>query len=102
MRLRSTVVRGVLACVGAVVFGAVGPAVSEASFPGQNGRFAVQLASGGIALVAPDGSSVTQFCAPAGEHCRSEKDPVWSADGRELAFVDDSIPAGVTPRTGER
>jgi WD40-like Beta Propeller Repeat len=94
MWLRSTVVRIVLPIVGAVALGAVCPAVSEASFPGQNGQFAVQLASGGIALVAPDGSSVTPLCAPAGDQCRSEKDPVWSADGRELAFVDDSIPVG--------
>lgn len=102
MRSRSTVVRGLLSIVGAVLLGAVCPAVSEASFPGQNGQFAVQLASGGIALVASDGSSVTPLCAPAGERCRSEEDPVWSADGRELAFVDDSVPAGVTaPNRGE-
>jgi hypothetical protein len=94
MRLRFTVVRVWLSIVGVVALGAVCPAVSEASFPGQNGQFAVQLASGGIALVAPDGSSVAPLCTPASAQCGSEEDPVWSADGRELAFVDDSIPAG--------
>jgi hypothetical protein len=67
---------------------------ARAAFPGANGRLVVQPASGsGLILVGVDGAHPRQICTVA-RRCDPAKDPVWSPDGSEIAYVSSQRFAG--------
>jgi Tol biopolymer transport system component len=77
---------GLLSGVGAVVaLLALSPAISWATFPGDNGRIAYScnqsyLERRGICTILPDGTGIEQLATPG-------YSPSWSADGESLVFV---------------
>jgi hypothetical protein len=57
-----------------------------AAFPGRDGRLVVEPANGhGLLLVGANGAHPRQICVVKGL-CDPAIDPVWSADGSEIAF----------------
>ena len=72
---------------------------ARAAFPGRNGLFVVEPASGkGLLLVGPDGAHPRQICKVSAR-CDGARDPVWSPDGSEIAFAkpDSNALGGLVP-----
>lgn len=66
----------------------VAPAGASASWPGRDGLLALQpLHGAGIELVSVDGHLTKRVCPQPARHCGVVRDPVWSPDGRKLAFA---------------
>ena len=85
MRLRPRVVVAVAGLVAAALAGGARAPVAHASFPGMNGRIALQdLRS--IATMNPDGSGLNVIATPASGFTFANA--AWSPHGTEVAFDD--------------
>jgi Tol biopolymer transport system component len=71
-----------------VLVSLIGPATSQAAFPGANGKIAFQSFRDGnneIYTMNADGSSQTRLT----NNTASDTDPAWSPDGTKIAFATD-------------
>lgn len=72
------------------------------SFPGRNGKIALEIWYGVLGTVNPDGTAMRALCAPERRSgCSEEMHPSWSADGRHLAFSSDRASRTATHRIWE-
>jgi TolB protein len=75
-----------------VIFGCLVPGVTEAAFPGTNGRIA--FGGQGVFSINPDGSGLAKVADGA--------QPAWSPDDTKIAFVGRGIGVVNADGTGER